>query len=279
VATLTWATNITLGRWLRDDIGPLTLAAGRFMIASALFAILLQRRPVAERRLGSDRWLLLGMAVCGTVLFGPALYLGLRFTTTVNTTLINGMGPLITGLLATRLIGEPMSGRQIGGAILALVGVISLISGGSLAALREASVNGGDLIILGAVGLWAMYSVLGRKVMRHRPALSATAFSAILGLPMLLLAAAAEVQTVSVNVSPLLPFIIVYIGAVPTVIGWLAWNESVRRLGSSGAMVFYNTLPLYGALLGFLLLGESIGPAHLLGGALIVGGGLWAARR
>jgi drug/metabolite transporter (DMT)-like permease len=43
-------------------------------------------------------------------------------------------------------------------------------------------------------------------------------------------------------------------------------------------MIFYNTLPLYRALLSILLLGESIGPAHLVGGALTVGGGLWAAR-
>jgi drug/metabolite transporter (DMT)-like permease len=64
----------------------------------------------------------------------------------------------------------------------------------------------------------------------------------------------------------------------PTVIGFLTWNEAVRRLGSSGAMVFYNTLPLYGALLGVLLLGESIGWSHLLGGGLIIGGGLYAAR-
>jgi len=52
----------------------------------------------------------------------------------------------------------------------------------------------------------------------------------------------------------------------------------VRRLGSSGAMVFYNTLPLYGLLLGTLILGEPLGPANLLGGVLIIGGGLWAAR-
>jgi drug/metabolite transporter (DMT)-like permease len=60
--------------------------------------------------------------------------------------------------------------------------------------------------------------------------------------------------------------------------GFLAWNAGVRRLGPSGAMVFYNTLPLYGTLLGVLFLGESIGPTHLLGGGLIVAGGLWAAR-
>jgi drug/metabolite transporter (DMT)-like permease len=318
VATMTWATNITLGRWLRDDIGPLTLAAGRVLIASGLFALLLRQRPAEERRLGKDRWLLLGMALSGVVLFGPTLYLGLRYTTTVNTTLIQGVGPLITGLLATLLIREPMSRRQIGGAILGLLGVVTLISGGSLAYWKEASANVGDLIVLGAVALWALYSVVGRRVMRGRTssstvrglsvrsterglsvrsterslsasdatassqvrgrsAISATGISTMLGLPLLLAAAAWEVQVQPPRVSVLLLGLVVYIGIVPSVVGWLSWNESVRRLGSSGAMVFYNTLPLYGALLGIIFLGEDIGLTHVVGGALIIGGGIWAS--
>jgi drug/metabolite transporter (DMT)-like permease len=42
-------------------------------------------------------------------------------------------------------------------------------------------------------------------------------------------------------------------------------------------MVFYNTLPLYGALMGYLLLGESIGITHVVSAVLIVGGGLLAS--
>jgi drug/metabolite transporter (DMT)-like permease len=278
LATLTWATNMALGRWLRDDIGPLTLAASRFAIASLLFVLLLQRRPVVDRHMGSDRWLLVGMALSGVALFAPTLYLGLRFTTTVNATLINGFGPLITGILAGLLIREPMSRPQIVGAVVGLIGVASLISGGSVAFWQTASINIGDLITLGAVVLWALYSILGRRVMHQRSALSATAFSAFLGLPLLLLAAAWEMTALPPNIEPRLLLSVLYIGIAPTVVGFLAWNAGVRRLGASGAMVFYNTLPLYGALLGTLFLGESIGLAHLLGGVLIIGGGLWAAR-
>jgi drug/metabolite transporter (DMT)-like permease len=278
LATLTWATNMALGRLLRADIGPLTLAASRFLIASLIFALLLQRRPIEERRLGKDRWLLLGMALSGVTLFAPMLYLGLRFTTAVNATLINGLGPLITGLLATQMIHESMSRRQVIGAIASLVGIVVLLSGGSLAFWREAQVNSGDLIVLGAVALWGLYSVLGRRVMRHRSALSATAFSAFLGLPLLSLAAVWELQRLPVQLRPELCLAILYIGIVPTVIGFLAWNAGVRRLGASGAMVFYNTLPLYGALLGTLFLGESLGPTYLISAAFIIGGGIWAAR-
>jgi drug/metabolite transporter (DMT)-like permease len=219
------------------------------------------------------------MAASGVVLFAPTLYLGLRYTTAVNATLINGFGPLITGLLAGLLIGEPMSRRQVGGALIGLVGIAALILGGSPALWQEAQINIGDLITLTAVTLWAIYSVLGRRVMRHRSALSATAISAFVGTPVLMLAAAWELQSFSPDMTVGLAGIILYIGVVPTVIGFLAWNAGVRRLGASGAMVFYNTLPLYGALLGTLLLDEPLGAAHLVGGALIVAGGLWASRQ
>jgi drug/metabolite transporter (DMT)-like permease len=279
VATITWATNMALGRYLRDDIGPLTLAAGRFLIAAPIYAALLNRQAAPDRRPGSDRWRLLLMGLTGVVAFAPTLYLGLRYTTAVNATLINGFGPLITGLLAALLIGEPMTRRQVAGALLALIGIATLISGGSLAFWRQASVNVGDMITLAAVSLWGLYSVLGRRIMRARSALSATALSTFLGLPVLVLAALWEVQSLPPEVSPRLLLFLVYIGIAPTVGGFLAWNAGVRRLGASGAMVFYNTLPLYGALIGYLALGEPIGLAHLAGGALIIGGGLWAARK
>jgi drug/metabolite transporter (DMT)-like permease len=269
---------MTLGRWLRDDIGPLTLAATRFLIASSFLAVLLRRVPPEERCLGKDRWLLLGMALTGVVVFTPTLYLGLQNTTTVNATLINGIGPLITGILAALLIGERMSGRQAGGAALGLAGVIVLISGGRVRFWQAMAGSIGDLIVLGAVTLWALYSVMGRRVMRHRSALSASAFSAMLGLPLLLLAAIWEIQTSGFTFSPKLILPLLYIGVAPGVVGFLSWNAGIRRLGASGAMVFYNTLPLYGAVLGFVFLGETIGLSHLLGGGLIVGGGLWAAR-
>jgi drug/metabolite transporter (DMT)-like permease len=278
LATFTWATNMTLGRWLRDDVGPLTIAAVRYTIVSLLLTVLLQRRPPEDRRLGQDRWLLAAMALSGVAIFTPTLYLGLRMTTAVNATLINGMGPLLTGVLAALLIREPMSGRQAVGAVLGLAGVVVLISGGTRLPWQALHSNVGDLIVLAAVALWGLYSVLGRQVMRHRSPLSATAFSAFLGLPLLLLAAAWELRSIPVHARPEVILALLYIGIAPGAVGFLSWNEGVRRLGPSGAMVFYNMLPLYGALLGTLFLGEPIGPAHVLGGALIVGGGWWAAR-
>lgn len=171
-----------------------------------------------------------------------------------------------------------MSRHQVAGALVGLAGITTVISAGSPSFWHSLHTNVGDLIVLGSVALWGLYSVLGRQVMRHRSALSATAFSAFFGLPFLLFAAGWELQALPIHWRLEVSLAILYIGIAPTVIGFLSWNEGVRRLGPSGAMVFYNTLPLYGALLGHVFLGEAIGPAHWVGGALIIGGGLWAAR-
>jgi drug/metabolite transporter (DMT)-like permease len=94
VAACAWATNIIIGRYLRGQIGPLTLTAARYVVASIVFAFLLRGRPAAERKPGTDLRMLILMALTGVVSFAPLLYFGLRFTTAVNGTLMNGLGPL-----------------------------------------------------------------------------------------------------------------------------------------------------------------------------------------
>ncbi len=275
-ATFVWSTNIVLGRALRSVIGPLTLAALRFLVASLVFYLLLRRLQPWELRLGRERWLLLGMALTGVALFVPILYLGLRYTTATNATLIAALGPFLTGLWATLLLREPMTRHQALAASVAFVGVAWLITGGTWETLVSFRFNPGDVLILVAASLWGLYSVLGRRTMHTRSSLGATAWSAFLATPLLILAAMMEMQVRPVAWSPSLLLAILYIGLFPSVLGFFAWNTGVKHLGPSGAMVFYNTLPLYGALLSALFLGESLTSAHLVGGGLIVAAGLWA---
>lgn len=261
-------------------MGPLTLAALRFTVAALVFLALMRRLPIVERRLGRDRWLLLGMALSGVVVCMPLLYWALHYTTASNAALINGAAPLMTAIWAVCLVRESITARQAVGAVLALAGVTILVSGGSIAYWRELKINFGDLLMIAAVTLWSLYSVLGRWVMKRsgRSAVSVTALSTYLGLPFLWIAAAWEMSFSPTEFTPKIIMVAVYIGLVPTVIALVAWNAGVRRLGASGAMIFYNTLPLYGASLGALVLGETLGLVHVVGGLLIISGGLWSAK-
>jgi drug/metabolite transporter (DMT)-like permease len=276
LATMSWATNAVLGRWLRDDIGPLMLTALRFTVASAVFGMLLRSRPARERHYGKDRWWILAMGLAGVVGFSPLLYLGLRYSTAVNCSLIQGFSPLITALIAGLIIHEPVTRRQLMGAILGLIGVAGLLSRGSLTFLLGLQFNAGDLILVASAVVWAFYSVFGRRVMRNRSPVAATALSNFLGLPLIAAAALFELQHISLNLRIETIAAIIHICVVPTIIGYWSWNRAVGILGAGGAMVFYNTLPLYGVILGAVFLNESVGVIHLIFGGLILGGGLWA---
>jgi len=276
LATLCWATNAVLGRWLREDIGPLTLTTMRFTVATAFFGILLRGRPVQERRYGKDKWWIAGMGLAGVIGFSPLLYLGLRYSTAVNSSLIQGFSPLITAMIAGLIIHEPVTRRQLAGAVLGLIGVAGLLSSGSLTFLLRLQFNPGDLILLASAVVWAFYAVFGRRVMRNRSPVAATALSNFVSLPLIAVAAVFELQHISLNLRPETIAAIAHICVVPTIIGYWSWNRGVTTLGAGGAMVFYNTLPLYGAILGAALLGEPLGIIHFIFGGLIIAGGLWA---
>lgn len=276
LACMAWATNAVLGRWLRADIGPLALSTIRFTVAAVFFRILLQGRPQSERTYGKDRVWIAGMALAGVVAFSPLMYLGLRYTTAVNSSLIQGFSPLITALIAGWMIHEPVTPKQKVGAIIGLIGVAGLISGGSLAFLLQLRFNPGDLLLLVSAVAWAFYSVFGRRVMRNRSPVSATALSTCLALPVLAVAAFFELRDIAVNLRLETIAAIAHICLVPTILGFWSWNRAVVALGAGGAMVFYNTLPLYGVIMGAVFLNEPLTPVHFVFGGLIVAGGLWA---
>lgn len=261
-----------LGRYLRTEIGPATLTLARFMVAGAVFALLLRRVPPAERQPGAQWPLLLGMGLTGVVGFTILLYSGLQRTTATNAGLINGAGPLIISLMAALFLREALTPAMLFGAVISLSGVAFIASGGSLANIATLQFNLGDVLVLSAVLAWGVYSMLGRVVTRTRSALSASALSCLFGLPFLVPLALMEQTTQPVNATPFVLAACVYIGLFPSVVAYLAWNEGIRRVGAARGTIFYNMLTVFAALLGTLVLGEPFTQTQIIGGLLVVSG-------
>jgi drug/metabolite transporter (DMT)-like permease len=176
---------------------------------------------------------------------------------------------------------------QLAGAVLSLLGVLLVIGGGESRGLagfapQGLALNPGDVIMLINVVMWGLYSIMARVITINRSATWLTGFTTWLALPFLLPAAVVEWRQAPPTVDVTLVLALLYIGVFATCLAFLMWNEGVRRVGPNGAMAFYNMLPVFGALLGALFLGERLTEAQLLGGGLIIAGGflaaLWAQR-
>jgi drug/metabolite transporter (DMT)-like permease len=270
---LLWAGNSIVGRAVRDDIPPLFLALLRW--TGALLVIL----PFAARHLAMERaaivrnWpVILVLGLLGVAAFNGFLYSGLRYTTASNGMLLQAAIPALVLLVDFVIFGARAGIGAILGVVLSTLGVVVIVFQGQFAALSQVSFNRGDALILGGVVTWAFYTSL----LRLRPKLHATSFLAVtfaVGvLAMLPLAAIEWHEIAAMDWTPRVIAAVVYVALLPSVVAYALFNAAVATLGPASAGQAITLMPLFGALLAALILGEQLHGHHLAGMALILGG-------
>ncbi len=272
--TLFWAGNAVVARGMIDTIPPMGLSFWRWMLAFLIilpFAAphLRAALPTVRQHWGS----LFLLALLSAGLFNSLLYLSAHTTTAVNISLVSAVMPIMIGLMAFLLLGERLARWQMYGITLALVGVLVIVSRGSLDVLLSVDFAAGDLLMVIAVACWGLYSVLLKKrgIQMHPVALLAVMIA--MALPVVLLFHLVEIalgyhtKLGGELVAPLL-----YVAIFPSLLSYMGWNFGVKVLGPSRSAMFLYLLPLFGAVLSILFLGEGLHLYHAAGGVLVLGG-------
>lgn len=274
LTTLFWAGNMVIGRGLRDAVPPFTLAFWRWAICLALTLPFALPHLKAQWPLLRAAWrpvLILGLLGVGG--FNTFAYLALQHTSATNVLLLNSFIPVATLALAWGLLGKRLSGTGSLGVLVSLCGVITIVARGDSATLATLSLNVGDLWMLTAVLVWALYTIgLQWRPAGVDPMLLLAAFT-VVGLAALTPAFLWEMaQGRSVQVSPGALAGIAYVGALPGFLGYVFYNRAVAEVGPGKASLFIHLMPVFGTLLSAIFLGERPQPYHALGIALILSG-------
>ena len=286
---LMWAGNAVVGRALVGSVGPLTLNAMRWWLALALL-LPLGRRVWRKPGQMASRWQhLTVLGFLGVASYNALQYLALQTSTPINITLIASSSPLWMLLFGAWFYGESVQPRQWAGAVLSLLGVGLVLSRGSLDTLLHIRLVSGDLYILLAIALWALYSwQLARPPasMRgsDRPGWNWAEFMLVqimFGTVWASLAGGAEAwlapTPITWSASMLAAWLFVAIG--PSIIAFYSWGRGVATVGPSVAAFFSNLTPVFAALLSAALLGDVPQWYHGLAFALIVAGIVVSSRR
>ena len=267
-----WSSNFIVGKALVGRVPPWTLNTGRFAVSALILLpwLLYRREPPPPRR----TWLpLVLMSLTGVFAFNAVLYIGLRYTSAINATLVNATTPVTTTLIAHFLIREEITRRRVVGIALSFIGIGWIVGRGSLAALLALNFNLGDVIVFFATSLWGFYMVMAKPMMRHMSPPALTAVTTILGALFLLPAAALELSAAPADFArPEVIAAILYLGIFPSFLSFTLWNRSIRTFGPSRASLAYNTLPLFAVILAGIFLGESLKLYQIVGGAIIIAG-------
>lgn len=279
LTALFWAGNSIVARAARDVVPPAALSFWRWAIALALlmpFAWPHLRRDAAVLRAHWPIMLVLGALGIGA--FNTLLYTGLQTTTALNSMLIQSAQPALILMVGALVMQDRTSARQVAGVVVSLVGVLIIIARGDAAMLLALRLNGGDAIIAFAVLLWALYSVLLRRRPPVHP-LSFLAASIMVGIVVIAPLYATEIGAGRLIVPATgSALAIAYVSIFPSFLAYLFFNRGVELIGSAATAQYLNVMPLMGAGLAMLFLGETLHRFHVAGLALVVAGIFVAGR-
>jgi drug/metabolite transporter (DMT)-like permease len=282
---LLWAGNAVTGRMVSPLVPPMTLNFLRWALA---FVILL---PLSHRvlRPGSPVWThwrrfaVLGLLGVGS--YNALQYLALKTSTALNVTLVASSVPIWMLIVGALFFGQPVSRRQVGGALLSMAGVLVVLSRGQWSLLRQVHLVPGDVYVLLATLAWAFYSWLlarPREPDELRNDWAAFLIAQIaFGLGWSGLFAASEWALTDAHITwgwPL-ALALLYVAVGPAVLAYRCWGMGVQRVGPTIAAFFTNLTPLFAALLSAALLGELPQLYHAVAFVLIVAGIVVSSRQ
>jgi drug/metabolite transporter (DMT)-like permease len=278
LAMLWWGSTFVVTKGGLDEVPPMRFALLRFTVASLLLIGAALARGGLSRLPRPAPWGTLAlMTLTGIAAYYVAFNLALTYTSASQGALVQSSSPAVTAIAAVWLLGERVTGRRLLGIVLAIAGVLLIVVRGAPDANAPAPLLG-NVLMFGTVVLWAVYTVFAKRLANADPVVVLAIVSS-LGTLMLIPPALVEAaRTPLTAISRESWLRIIYLGVFPSAAGFLLYSRALRDLDATYAGIFINLVPLIGVVSGVLILGDSISPVALLGGALVLLG-IWASSK
>ncbi|MGJ7542990.1 DMT family transporter [Variovorax sp. LT1R16] len=275
IAVAIWSVNTVVSKMAAGVIAPAEISFFRWLLAALLLTPLALRatlRNLQAIRPALGRIVVLGLL--GMVIYQSLAYYAAYMTSATHMGIIGSLTPLLVLGLSVPMLRQQLSAGAVAGSLLSIVGVLTVVSEGSLHTLLASGIGPGDGLMLLAMLAYSLYVVLLKRWnLREVPPLQLmylqVVVAAVALFPVYLLSPRMGLSAANL---PLVLFAAVFASmAAP-----LLWMHAVGRIGPSRTSMFFNLMPLFTALIAAATLGETLEGYHAIGGVLTVGGVLLA---
>jgi drug/metabolite transporter (DMT)-like permease len=280
LTTLFWGGNVVAARLAVGELSPMVLVSLRWAIVSVVLAAAMRGSLRHDLEKLRAAWRYVGlMGATGFTLYNALYFEAAHWTPGINLAIVQGVSPAFILIGAKCAFGIRIGAIRWTGLLLTLAGIALIATRGDPAALAALRFNGGDLLIIAASVIYAAYTL----ALPRRPPVSAfvfftgLAFAAFLtSLPLLV----GEVVA-GIAVWPGLKglAVLAYIAVFPTLLAQVFFIRGVKLIGPARAGLFYNLVPVLGALLAVVFLRERFEWYHGAAMALVVAGIALAERQ
>ena len=247
------------------------VAIGRYLVAAPGFAVAL---ALAGGLPGLTRRDAVRIAAAGlfvVAVYHLALNGGERTTTAGTASVVIAGAPAMALTMSLWLGLELFSRRRAAGLAVAFAGVVVVILLGSGQRVSLDS-SKGPLLVLLAAGSFAAYNVLAKPLLGRYDATAISAAASLVGTVALLPFATSGTAGRLTGMSAGDLLLVLYLGVVCTLAGYVLWTIGLRGLDPSRAVAYLYGVPVVAVAVGALTLGESVTAWLAVGGLLVVGG-------
>ena len=272
-ATLFWAGNFMVGKFaFFSNIPPMTLVFFRWLL---VWFILL---PFTYKEILKFKNVILGnlpllffLALTSVGLFNSFTYLSLVHTQVINASLFNTAIPAIIILLCFIFKIEKTNKFQILGLLISVLGILSIITKLNLDILLTLNFNKGDLIMIGGVISWGLYSSFLKRKKFTLPLLTLVHILCTFGLIFIIpqfIYEFSQDQFIKFDVN--LFGILIFLALFPSIGSYYCWAGAVSIIGANRAGIFLSLIPLFSTIMAIFFYDEKFQFFHLIGAILII---------
>ncbi|WP_017727469.1 DMT family transporter [Halalkalibacterium ligniniphilum] len=274
LATGTWGSGFIAGKIAVESFEPTTIAFLRFLGASILLFPLMwlfeKNRPKPTLK---DWGMFALLGLTGIAVYNVCFFLASKHAPVIKSSLFIASNPVLIILLSGLFLKETIMRKHIMGMILALTGVMMIVTNGHFAALFRFGFEPIDFVLLLAVITWALYSVLGRVVLQKYSSIVSTTYAVGFGTLFLLPFSLYETSWQDVVESSASAWLaIAHLSVFVTVISFIMYYYGIQQIGAARASIFINVMPVSAVLMATLILGEAFTIAHFIGACFVLTG-------
>ena len=272
-ATLFWAGNFMVGKFaFFSNIPPMTLVFLRWLLVWLILLPFTYKEIVKYKNVILDNLpLLFFLSLTSVGLFNSFTYLSLVYTQVINASLFNTAIPAIIILLCFIFKIEKTNKFQIYGLILSVFGILSIITKLNLSILYSLNFNKGDLIMMGGVICWGLYSSFLKKKKFHLPLLTLVHVLCTFGLIFIIpqfLYEFNQGQLIKLDVN--LGYLLIFLALFPSIGSYYCWAGAVSIIGANRAGIFLSLIPLFSTIMAITFFNEQFEFFHFIGAFLII---------
>jgi drug/metabolite transporter (DMT)-like permease len=273
LATLFWAGNFIVGKAaFVEDIPPMSLVFFRWSLVWLILLPFTYKEIIKHKEvILKNLPLLFFLALTSVGLFNSFTYLALVHTQVINASLFNTAIPAMIILLCFIFKIEKTNRFQIMGLILSVLGILSIITKLDFNILLTLNFNKGDIIMIGGVITWGLYSSFLKKKKFTLPLLTLVHILCTFGLLFILPQFLFEIsQGKIIKFDINLSYILIYLALFPSIGSYYCWAGAVSIIGANRAGIFLSLIPLFSTILAMFFFNENFYFFHFIGSVLIV---------